>query len=184
MMTFGSLVATEGLEALPGRAWVSGGNGVTPEHAQIFWTPKLELQLPPVDRKILHGLGIQLRDDENFTPPVSVDDVYTVVPEKLDPTTPEMVTAAVPDPELVEEQESGSEDGLQSFELAVSALESGMDILVDVNGDTLTATINSVDVDPDDDGYTRISFTTESGEERMSSRPDDDEVTILLSAGR
>lgn len=184
MMTFGSLAATEGLESVAGRAWVSIGMGVTPEHAQIFWTPKLEKNLPDHDRKILHGLGIKLKDDADYQPPVDVDE-YIAEPEKLDPTTPEMATAAVPDPELSEEQqESESGDGLQSFELAVSDLEPGMTILVDVNGDTLTATIDSVDADEDDDGYTRISFTTESGEERLSSRPDDDEVTILLSPGR
>lgn len=180
MMTFGSLIATEGLEALPGRAWVSVGNGVNPEHAQIFWTPKLEKHLPDVDRKILHGLGIKLKDDPDFVPPIAVDDEYDASPEKVQRTTPDV--AAASDLDLTDEDVEHRDDGLQSFEVAASELESGMTILVDVNGDTITATIDDVEIDPDDDGCTRITFTTETGEARMSSCPDDDAITILLTA--
>ena len=77
MMTFGSLVATKGLEPVPGRAWVQVGLGMLPEHAQIFWTPKLAPGLKDSDRQILHGLGILLPDDADFVEPrtpVAVDD--------------------------------------------------------------------------------------------------------------
>ncbi|MFS2280625.1 hypothetical protein V2S04_07350 [Microbacterium sp. OR21] len=84
--------------------------------------------------------------------------------------------------ELTEERAEQRDDGLQSFELAASELDPGMTILVGVNGGTLLATIGVVEVDPDNEGCTRLTFTTESGEARMSSCPDDDAITILLDA--
>lgn len=77
MMTFGSLAAVSGLENRPGRAWVSVGMGMQPEHAQIYWTPKLAPGINDSDREILHGLGILLPDDPGFVDPrtrVVVDD--------------------------------------------------------------------------------------------------------------
>ena len=69
MMTFGSLAAVSGLENRPGRAWVSVGMGMQPEHAQIYWTPKLAPGINDSDREILHGLGILLPDDPGFVDP-------------------------------------------------------------------------------------------------------------------
>ena len=79
MMTFGSLAAVSGLENRPGRAWVSVGMGMQPEHAQIYWTPKLAPGINDADREILHGLGILLPDDPGFVDPrarVVVDDEH------------------------------------------------------------------------------------------------------------
>lgn len=69
IMTFGSLAAVSGLENRPGRAWVSVGMGMQPEHAQIYWTPKLAPGINDSDREILHGLGILLPDDPGFVDP-------------------------------------------------------------------------------------------------------------------
>ena len=80
IMTFGSLAAVSGLENRPGRAWVSVGMGMQPEHAQIYWTPKLAPGLNDADREILHDLGILLPDDPGFVDPraraVVVDDEH------------------------------------------------------------------------------------------------------------
>lgn len=79
MMTFGSLAAVSGLENQPGRAWVSVGMGMQPEHAQIYWTPKLAPGLNDADREILHGLGILLPDDPGFVDPRA----RAIAPEEL-----------------------------------------------------------------------------------------------------
>lgn len=178
MMTFGTLAATEGLEPLPGRAWVAIGNGSAPEHAQIFWTPKLEKGLKPADRQILHGLDIKLRDDEDFVPPVR--------DQQNEPDETAELPAPGAGPVFVDtdpESERGAPEGLQSFDLSVGELEPGMRILVDVDGGAVPATVDSIDVDEENDDYVRISYTTDEGEERLSSVPYSDQVAILVPAG-
>ncbi len=111
MMTFGSLVATRGLEAVPGRAWVQLGLGMVPDHAQIFWTPKLSPGLNDRDREILHNLGITLPDDPGF-----VDPRARIEPVREKPA-PALVESSATDPEI--ETKPAGED----LELLLAAAE-------------------------------------------------------------
>lgn len=181
MMTFGSLVATAGLENKPGRAWVSPGMGIPPEHAQIFWTPKLAQGLGDEDRAIMHELGITLPDDPDFVPQ---DDVVQV-PTENGETEEVAETAGEEDagrPHLyaVEDSTPIEEENVRSFELSVSELDVGMSILVDVDGEGAIATVESIDVDLEDQDYLILTYLTEDGEKGEVAVPDDEQVTILL----
>lgn len=181
LMTFGSLVATAGLENKPGRAWVSPGMGVPPEHAQIFWTPKLAQGLGDADRAIMHELGITLPDDPDFVP----NDDVVLAPAEHDEADDVPETAAGEEsgrPHLyaLEDSAPAEEENVRSFELAVSELEVGMSILVDVDGEGVIATAESIDVDLEDQDYLVLTYLTEGGEKGEISVPDDEQVTILL----
>lgn len=306
MMTFGSLAAISGLENRPGRAWVSGGPGLVPEHAQIYWTPKLAPGLKDADREILHGLGILLPDDPGFVDPrakvvtASDDDELDEIDEEVDEDTdvatddeleeessgnaapgedlelllaaaelivtsqfastamlqrklrvgfakatriveileeheilgrargaqgreilvepdelPEVLArlrgetpaqqpkpepAAAPadttaprrraprpaegvrfEPSDVEELGDRGGSGIQTFDLAVSELDAGMDILVDVDGISCRATVEEVDVDVNEPDCLTISYTTEDGESRMMTVPEAETVSAVLA---
>lgn len=306
MMTFGSLAAVSGLENRPGRAWVSVGMGMQPEHAQIFWTPKLAPGLNAADREILHGLGILLPDDPGFVDPrarVAVDDDLTddvdddeadenavdpgeaeeqesaepvatgedlelliaaaelivtsqfgstamlqrklrvgfakatrimelleeqkvlgrsrgakgrevlVEPDELPtvltqlrgetppPSAEQSTPTEAPNPvdtsakhrrprpsenvrfvptEVEEITDRGGAD-IQTFDVAVSELEVGMDILVDVDGISCRATIDTIDVDTRDPDCLTISYVTEDGDGRMMAVPEAESVSAILA---
>ncbi|MFH8253076.1 DNA translocase FtsK [Microbacterium sp. B2969] len=305
MMTFGSLAAVSGLENRPGRAWVSVGMGMQPEHAQIFWTPKLAPGINDADREILHGLGILLPDDPGFVDPrarTAVDDdldddldedeadenavdqdgaeeapavepVVTgedlelllaaaeliitsqfgstamlqrklrvgfakatrimelleeqkvlgrsrgakgrevlVEPDELPtvlaqlrgeapaPSAEESTPTEAPKPvetqakrrrprpsenvrfiptEVEEITDRGGAD-IHTFDVAVSELEVGMDILVDVDGISCRATIDTIDVDTSDPDCLTISYVTEDGDGRMMTVPEAESVSAIL----
>lgn len=190
MMTFGSLVATQGLENTPGRAWVSVGMGAQPEHAQIYWTPKLAPGLNDSDRAILHGLGILLPDDPNFvsagdTEPPQLDDA-PVFDEDLDQDAPTQTGPDLKADSKVRFTPDGDEEsdrdgfGLKSFEIPAAELELGMQILVDIDGISRRAEVDSVDIDPDDPDCLRISYTTEEGESQILATPEAESITALL----
>lgn len=300
MMTFGTLAAVSGLENRPGRAWVSVGMGMEPDHAQIYWTPKLAPGLNDADREILHGLGILLPDDPGFVDPrarrqpVEETDAAEVEPEAAEAAAADDAAAEAAEPiatgedlelllaaaelvitsqfastamlqrklrvgfakatrivDLLEEQEllgkargaKGREvlvepdelpdvlarlrgdkpepqpesepappvdistrrrpprpaegvrfepsdvdeiddrggSGIQTFELAVSELDAGMDILVDVDGISCRATVDEVDVDVDDPDCLTISYTTEDGESRMLTIPQAETVSAVFA---
>lgn len=313
MMTFGSLAAVSGLENKPGRAWVSVGMGMQPEHAQIFWTPKLAPGLNDSDRDILHGLGILLPDDPGFVDPrsrrqpvheeVDETDVDDAEPDADDATDAaadadaaaadaaaaaaepiasgedlELLLAAAelvitsqfastamlqrklrvgfakatrivnlleeqevlgkargakgrevlveptelsdvlarlqgdkPEPQPVSEPAPRAEtsprrrpprpaesvrfepsdvgevddrggSGIQTFDVAVSELDAGMDILVDVDGISCRATVDEVDVSFDDPDCLTVSYTTDDGESRMLTVPEAETVSAILDA--
>lgn len=183
MMTFGSLVATAGLENKPGRAWVSPGMGIPPEHAQIYWTPKLAPGLGDQDRAIMHELGITLPDDPSFIPKGETSAVDDVDPDDDEATRAELDDEGSDRPHLYAVEDAavdGEEETVHSFELAVSELEAGMSILVDVDGEAVIATVESIDVDLEDQDYLVLSYLTEAGETGEVAVPDDEQVTILL----
>lgn len=181
MMTFGSLVATAGLENKPGRAWVSPGMGIPPEHAQIFWTPKLAQGLGDEDRAIMHELGITLPDDPDFVPQDDVVQVPTEHGETEDVAeTSGEEDAGRPHLYAVEDSTPIEEENVRSFELSVSELDVGMSILVDVDGEGVIATVESIDVDLEDQDYLILTYLTEDGEKGEVAVPDDEQVTILI----
>lgn len=183
LMTFGSLVATSGLENHAGRAWVSVGMGMQPEHAQIYWTPKLAPGLNAADREILHGLGITLPDDPNYAgPEADSAPVPTELPSQQEEIAPEERRPSGVHFEPSDEIDEISElaDNIQTFEVAVSELEIGMQILVDVDGTSRRAEIESVDVDTEDPECMCLGYLTEDGESRLLTVPEAETVTVVL----
>lgn len=55
-----------------------------------------------------------------------------------------------------------------------------MSILVDVDGEGAIATVESIDVDLEDQDYLILTYLTEDGEKGEVAVPDDEQVTILL----
>lgn len=172
MMTFGTPIATSGLENKPGRAWVSVGNGMVPEHAQIYWTPKLAPGLSDNDRAILHRLGITLPDDDEH--PATLDN-----------------PALAPVPPATETEPSDPHDEPRSprpklslvpstLEVPVAELEVGASILVDIDGQGTGATVEAVDNDLEEVDYLVVTYTTDDGEAATMSLPESETVTVTV----
>lgn len=184
IMTFGSPVATSGLENKPGRAWVSTGMGVQPEHAQIYWTPKLAPGLKDADRQILHGLGLLLPDDPDFVANEHVK-ASNVDVELIGELDTDAVTQESETPQrhlhLVDDVEESESNGGHTVEMGISDLELGMSILVDVDGHATPATVESVEIDTEDPDYLVLSYLTDDGEVGQIAVPDDEQVTVRIA---
>lgn len=195
-MVFGSPVATAGLEPVPGRAWVAVGMGSEPQHAQIYWTPKVERGLNPEDRAILHGLGVSLPDDEQAQDPadlvhahgsdgLAVAALAAVPPElrpvpqpptptaqdvtELSPEVDDQVPAPVPD----------VDDFAGAVELPVTAVEDGARIVVDGDDGPVHAIVESIDPDDADPDYLALTYRLDDGEVGVLSLTDTDVVQVL-----
>lgn len=183
MMTFGSLAAMKGLENKPGRAWVSLGMGVLPDHAQIFWTPKLAPGLNDEDRAILHGLGITLPDDEGFVPPPLPPRSTRRSPAAAEP---EPAAAAAPAVQALEAEppvdEPAADQNVHAIELSVAELEDGMTILIDIDGVGTPATVAGVEADLSDSSYLVLNYETANGELGALSLEESDRVTVQVLA--
>lgn len=176
MMHFGTPIATSGLENKPGRAWVSLGMGVVPEHAQIYWTPKFQTGLNDDDRTILHGLGITLPDDEGFTgAPAEADPSAAVDPA---PSAHQGKAAQVVETEPKETEADGR---WETVAVPVPDVEDGTRFLVEVGGITVPATVESVEPDGDDPDCLSLSYLTDDGRRGVLSLADDGTVPVLVS---
>lgn len=168
LMTFGSTIATSGLENLPGRAWVSPGVGVRPEHAQIYWTPKLQSGLGPADRAILHGLGIALPDDPERdaidTQDIDTQDVN--IPDYGTPVARESMSA----PSISDQPEQ--------TEVSILDLEDGMRVVVEADDGAKIGTVESVEPDYSDPEYLVMTYRLDSGELCALSVADSDTIVL------
>ncbi len=193
-MVFGSPVATAGLENTPGRAWVSTGLGAAPQHAQIYWTPKIERGLSPADRGILHGLGVTLPDDEPDTAPeapASPTAPVEVAPLAAEPTTPPAELDESGDGmsprDVASEAPSASVSGPSPEEFAdvaetpVTAVEDGERIVVDTDDGPALATVETVDPDDTDPEYLAVTYRLDDGELGVLSLRDDETVPVLAA---
>ena len=129
----------------------------------------------------MHDLGITLPDDPGFVPH---DDVVQAPAEHGEAEdvaeTAGGEDAGRPHLYAVEDSAPIEEETVRSFELSVSELDVGMDILVDVDGEGVIATVESIDVDLEDQDYLILTYLTEDGERGEVAVPDDEQVTILL----
>lgn len=174
LMTFGSTIATSGLESKPGRAWVSVGMGVNPEHAQIYWTPKISAGLSSKDRGILHGLGIELPDDVDHE--IHERPALTLVPT-LDPDS-HSATEDMPAPDSQRETFRTLTAVPETYECPAGELEPGMRILVDIDGKAVDATVDDVAIDYDGDDCLTVTYTDDSDEQATMSIPEAETVTV------
>lgn len=174
LMTFGSTIATSGLESKPGRAWVSVGMGVNPEHAQIYWTPKISAGLPIHDRNILHSLGIELPDDDQHEP--HERPILTLVP------TPEPNSEATPENRAPAEAHHETIRVLtavpETYECPAGELEPGARILIDIDGLAVDATVEDVSIDYDAEDCLTITYTDDNGDQATMSIPEAETITV------
>lgn len=197
IMLFGSPIATSGLENVSGRAWVSLGMGMQPEHAQVYWTPKLEPGLNNADRAILHGLGITLPDDPGFAdttaenaqdapgaPQSTPGTVETPEPSEAvtEPATaPVAPSPAQPEPEPdVEPDVDADAADVETVPVGVLELDDGMRIVIDEDGVRLLATVEGVAPDPMDEEYIAVDYRTDEGDLGSLSVRDDETVELLV----
>jgi hypothetical protein len=184
-MVFGSPIATAGLENVPGRAWVSTGLGSVPEHAQIYWTPKIERGLNEADRAILRALGVALPDEDQ---PNDVDEtaeseasLVDVQPDTPSPGTTDETDRAPHNPTPISAP-AGTVDEqalAATSEEPAAALEDGMRILVDADGVSVPATVESVEPDDLDPDCLAVTYRLDDGELGVASLRDDETVPVL-----
>ncbi|MBE7702172.1 hypothetical protein H9623_17925 [Oerskovia sp. Sa1BUA8] len=186
---FNSRIATSGLESYPGRAWVSPSMGVQPEHAQVFWTPKVVAGLSPADRAILEGLGVPLPDAAPGA--VTVRDIEPAELEEL-PAVDDALTvddAPVVSPgmgdmpgitEPVLELPAAPVRTLEAEERPATELENGARILVDSDEGPVVAVVESVDPDDQDSEYLALTYRTVPGDELGVLGLRDDETVPVV----
>lgn len=165
IMQFGTPIASSGLENVSGRAWVSLGMGMQPEHAQIYWTPKFESGLSPEDTAILDGLGVHVPDARALPTADAEDDTATAPVARpavsIDKPAPVLSDEADDDDETADDDEADTEGSATP----VLDLDDGMRVLIDIDGQMTSVTVESVE--PDDDGgegYLLLSYVTDDGE--------------------
>jgi hypothetical protein len=182
-MVFGSPIATAGLENVPGRAWVSTGLGSVPEHAQIYWTPKIERGLNEADRTILRGLGVTPPDedqpndvDATAEPPLLTDGApQQTAPGRADDPAPQDAAPSAPATPTLDEQALAA-----TSEEPAAALEDGMRIVADnADGVSAPATVESVEPDDLDPDCLAVTYRFDDGELGVVSLRDDETLPVL-----
>lgn len=195
---FGTPIASAGLENLPGRAWVQTGMGTTPQHAQIYWTPKIEKGLSDADRAILHGRGITPPDE------LTAEQLADLAPAAASTTKPATAPTpalaalaaaedphrhlhAVPTTTDLEADEETDDDEFTTLpnttDEPVAALEDGAQILVTTeDAIQVLATVESVDPDETDPAFLVVTYRlVDSGELGALSLADDETVPVIAA---
>ena len=172
-MVFGSPIATSGLENTPGRAWVSTGLGAAPEHAQIYWTPKIERGLRDADRAILHGLGVTLPDDASPAAAVAAIDSPSA------PTVAELEPPAELEHDGMSHTEPTAGEDLPTTDTPVTAVEDGTQILVDTDTGPALATVETIDPDDVDSDCLAVTYRLADGDLGVVSLRDDETLSVV-----
>lgn len=177
--------ASSGLEAGPGRAWVQLGVGQEVEQAQIFYTPKLDVDdLSDVDRELLSSLGVEMPEGEPDANPSVLHNAAEAATAEADAAAARHLHA-VPAPELVAAPvaEAVDADALpESIDSPAADLMPDDRIIVDTDDGPALAVVESIDPDDAEPENLVVTYRIEGTDEVDSLSLPDYESLPLVAA--